>query len=56
MDRADQRAVSEGDRRHGGTYRLGRVEEIDGARVRVRLAPDLLTDWLPWATWAAGLQ
>lgn len=52
----DQRALSESDRRAGGQFRYGTVEERDfeRARVRVRLSEDLLSDWLPWATWAAG--
>lgn len=52
----DQRAIAEGDRRAGGQFRYGTVEERDfeRARVRVRLSGDLLSDWLPWATWAAG--
>ncbi len=63
----DPRGISEGDRRSGGGVRLGVVEEIDYARSRVRLRMDpggageedesslgLVSDWLPWGTWAAG--
>lgn len=44
----------------GGTVRLGTVDEFDAdrCRVRVRISSgehgDVLTGWLPWATWAAG--
>ncbi len=56
MNLRDLNQISEGDRRSGGSYRLGTVTafDADACRVRVKLDDGLETAWLPWATWAAG--
>lgn len=52
----DPQQIREADRRAVGGVRLGVVAERDlaRARVRVRLDDQLLSDWLPWGSWAAG--
>ena len=34
--------------------RLGTIAEVNGAKARVRLGPNLITEWLKWATPRAG--
>ncbi|WP_300754992.1 phage baseplate assembly protein V [Janthinobacterium sp.] len=34
--------------------RLGTIAEVDGAKARVQLGPNLTTEWLKWATPRAG--
>ncbi|MDN2669794.1 phage baseplate assembly protein V [Janthinobacterium sp. SUN026] len=34
--------------------RLGTIAEVKGAKARVRLGPNLITEWLNWATRRAG--
>ncbi len=34
--------------------RLGTIAEVKGAKARVRLGPNLITEWLKWATPRAG--
>lgn len=57
MNLNDLNDISEGDRRGGGSYRLGTVTAFDAARcrVRVRLDDGVETAWLPWAALSAGL-
>lgn len=54
----DLRAIGDGDRRAGSSLRLGEITEVRLAKpvshVKVRLDEGVVTDWLPYMTWAAG--
>ncbi len=55
-DFQDLLSLGETDRRHGSSFRVGVIEEADypARRVRVRMAADALTGWLPFAAIRAG--
>lgn len=60
MIKRDAEAIDDLERARYGTVRIGFVRAFDPARARVRVAwatgesGDVLSDWVPWATWAAG--
>lgn len=56
MNIGDLRSLSEADRREGGIFRLGQIVACDYERamVQVKIDQGITTDWLPWATCAAG--
>jgi len=56
MNITDLRSISESDRREGGIFRLGKVVACDYKRAMVQVMIDqgITTDWLPWASCAAG--
>jgi phage baseplate assembly protein V len=51
-------ALMQQDNMQGLALRIGKIEEADygAARVRVRLSPEIVTDWIPWAVRRAGLD